>query len=265
MSYFAPDILKDRVAFVTGGATGICKEVARAFAAHGAKVAIASRKLENLEAARKELEAGGAECEIAVCDVRNPEQVEEGIAKTLERFGRLDIVLNGAAGNFPVPMSQLSYKGFRTVVEIDLEGTYNVSKAAFEGYLKDHGGAILNVSATLQYTGTPFQAHVSAAKAGIDSLTRTCAVEWGPLGIRTNAIAPGPIAGTEGMDRLAPGDLRAKMEAGIPLKRFGEKQEIADAAVFLASDASSYTNGAILVVDGAAWLASSRMLGGMEL
>lgn len=260
MSVYKPDILKDKVAFVTGGATGICKGVAAAFARHGARLAIASRKAESLAAARAEFEAEGFECETAVCDVRRPDEVEAALTRTLERYGRLDIVVNGAAGNFPVPISDLSYKGFRTVVDIDLNGTYHVTKAAFEGWMREHGGNILNISATLHYTGTPYQAHVCAAKAGVDALTRTAAVEWGPLGIRVNAIAPGPIDETEGMRRLAPSpEARARITTRVPLRRFGRIADVADAALFLASDASSFVTGAVVVVDGGAWLSNQRV------
>jgi len=148
----------------------------------------------------------------------------------------------------------LSPNGFRTVLEIDTIGTWNVTRTAFDAWLKDHGGHVLSISATLHYGGTPFQLHASVAKAGVDAMTRNLAVEWGPLGIRVNAIAPGPIDHTEGMDRLAPGELRDKFIQGIPLRRFGKIEEIANTALFVVSDAAPYLTGAVIVVDGGAWL-----------
>lgn len=257
-SYFRTDLLAGKVALVTGGGSGICMGIARALMAHGAKAAITSRKAERLEAAAKELAgATGGECLAFAADVRNPEAVEAAIEGTLQRLGRLDIVVNGAAGNFLAPAAMLSYNGFKTVVEIDALGTYNVSKAAFEKYLKDHGGNIINISATLHYGATPMQVHACAAKAAIDAMTRTLALEWGPLGIRVNGIAPGPIDDTEGVRRLAVGGMREKLEKLIPLQRFGKIEEIAHLAVFLASDASSLIHGATIVADGGAWLTGS--------
>ncbi len=260
MSIFRNDVLQGRVALITGGATGICKGIARTYLEHGAKVVITSRKQENLDAAVKELEGAGEVFAVAA-DVRNPEQVEAAVTATVERFGHLDTVINGAAGNFLCPAAQLSYNAFRTVLEIDTMGTFNVSKAAFEHLVKagENGRdpGIINISATLHYMGTPMQAHVSAAKAGIDALMRNLAVEWGPMGIRVNNIAPGPIGDTEGMRRLAPGDdITKAMTERIPLKRFGKVQEIADMAVYLSSPAAVYITGAIMVVDGGHWLST---------
>lgn len=255
MSVFRSDILEGKVAFVTGGGSGICKGIARAYLAHGARVAIMGRKMDRLEAAARELsEATGRECIATPGDVRDPKKVEEALDATLARFGRADIVVNGAAGNFLCPAAQLSYNAMKTVMEIDALGTWHVCRAAFERSLRDNGGSILNISATLHYAATPLQAHASAAKAAIDSLTKSLALEWGPMGIRVNAIAPGPIDDTEGMTRLAPPDMKAKLEQGVPLKRFGTVEDIANMAVFLASDAASYVHGAIVVVDGGAWL-----------
>lgn len=255
MSVFKDDILKGKVAFVTGGGSGICKGIARAYLAHGAKVAIMGRKVDRLEAAAKELgEETGGDCLATPGDVRDPQAVEAALDRTLERFGGLDHVVNGAAGNFLCPASQLSYNGMRTVVEIDALGTWHVCRAAFERRLRDHGGSILNISATLHYAATPLQAHASAAKAAVDSMTKSLAVEWGPMGIRVNAIAPGPIDDTEGMTRLAPPDMKEKLAGAVPLKRFGTIEDIASMALYLASDAASFVNGAIVVVDGGAWL-----------
>src|SRR5262249_52557738 len=192
-------------------------------------------------------------------DVRKSEEVEKAIAATLDRFGRVDIVVNGAAGNFLCAAEELSPNGFGTVVDIDLKGTFNVCLAAFDE-LKKHRGQILNISATLHYLGTPLQLHVSAAKAGVDALTRNLAVEWGRHGIRVNAIAPGPIADTEGMKRLVPEPIKEKLQQRIPLGRFGLIKDIENAAVFLCSGAASYINGEVLVVDGGHWLASNRLI-----
>lgn len=250
MGSFRGDLVQGRVALVTGGATGIGKGIAFGLGAHGAKVVIASRKQGNLEATQTELEAEGIECLSVVCDIREPDQVEALMKAILGRFGRLDILVNNAAGNFPAKIEGLSYNGFRTVVAIDLLGTYNVSKAAFEAWLREHGGHVVNITAPFEGQGVPFQAHAASAKAGVDSLTRTCAAEWGPLGIRVNAIAPGAIAATEGLDRLSGIGGGGEPEAANPLRRVGTAEDIANAVLFLTSDASSYMTGQILYVDG---------------
>jgi peroxisomal 2,4-dienoyl-CoA reductase len=262
---FVEGILKGHVAFVTGGGTGITGGVARAFAEAGASVALVSRKLEHLEPAAKVINDARAanphtgEAFPVVADVRNFEQIEEALLAAVVRFGRIDIVVNGAAGNFLAPAEALSPNGFGTVVDIDLKGTFNVCRAAF-AQLKENRGQILNISATLHYLGTPMQLHVSAAKAGVDALTRNLAVEWGRYGIRVNGIAPGPIEDTEGMTRLVPEPIKEKLRKNIPLGRFGRISDIETAALFLCSDAASFINGAVLVVDGGQWLSAARML-----
>ncbi|MGH9969638.1 MAG: SDR family oxidoreductase [Pyrinomonadaceae bacterium] len=255
---FANEILKDHVAFITGGGTGITGGVARAFAEAGARVALVSRKMEHLETAAEAINSAGGEAFAVTADVRNPEEVERAIAATVARFGKVDIVVNGAAGNFLCSAEELSPNGFGTVVDIDLKGTFNVCRAAF-AQLKEHHGQILNISATLHYLGTPMQLHVSAAKAGVDALTRNLAVEWGRYGIRVNAVAPGPIGDTEGMKRLVPEPIKEKLRQRIPLGRFGEIADIEKAAVFLCSNAANYINGTVLVVDGGHWLAANRL------
>ncbi|MET0649210.1 MAG: SDR family oxidoreductase [Pyrinomonadaceae bacterium] len=257
---FADGILKDRVAFVTGGGTGITGGVARALAEAGARVALVSRKVENLEPAAAKINEAGGEALAVAADVRDYAAVERAVAATLERFGRIDIAVNGAAGNFLCKAEELSPNGFGTVVDIDLKGTFNVCRAAFEE-LKKNRGQILNISATLHYLGTPMQLHVSAAKAGVDALTRNLAVEWGAHGIRVNAIAPGPIEDTEGMSRLVPEPIKEKLRRKIPLGRFGRIRDIEQCAVFLCSDAAAFINGAVIVVDGGHWLAANRMVG----
>lgn len=262
-SAFRTDLLAGRTAFVTGGGSGICKGIARAFLAHGARVAIVGRKADRLQAAAEELTKDtGGECLAVPGDVRDGAQVEAALDATLARFGALDIVVNGAAGNFLAPAAQLSYNGFRTVMDIDAGGTFNVCRAAFEKALRDRGGVVLNISATLHYAATPLQVHASAAKAAVDAITRTLAVEWGPLGIRVVGIAPGPIDGTEGMARLAPPGAKEELTAWIPLRRFGTIEEMGDLAVFLVSDAAKYIHGETVVADGGAWLGTtSRMFG----
>jgi peroxisomal 2,4-dienoyl-CoA reductase len=255
------------VAFVTGGGTGITGGVARALAEAGANVALVSRSMEHLEPAAKAINDArvgvnegnySGEALAIAADVRKPEQVERAVTETVARFGRIDIVVNGAAGNFLCKAEDLSANGFGAVVDIDLKGTFNVCRAAF-AELKKTRGQILNISATLHYLGTPMQLHVSAAKAGVDALTRNLAVEWGRHGIRVNAIAPGPIADTEGMKRLVPEPIRERLRQKVPLGRLGLIKDIENAAVFLCSDAASYINGAVLVVDGGHWLAANAL------
>ena len=262
MKIFADGILKGRVAFVTGGGTGITGGVARALAEAGANVALVSRRMEHLEPAAQAINDArsptSGEAFAVAADVRNPEEVDKAIAATVERFGKVDIVVNGAAGNFLCAAEELSPNGFGTVVDIDLKGSFNVCRAAFN-QLKQHQGQILNISATLHYLGTPMQLHVSAAKAGVDALTKNLAVEWGRYGIRVNAIAPGPIGDTEGMKRLVPEPIKEKLKKRIPLGRFGLIEDIETASVFLCSGAANYVNGAILVVDGGHWLAANRL------
>jgi peroxisomal 2,4-dienoyl-CoA reductase len=250
MTTFADRILAGHVALVTGGATGIGKEIARTLGRQGAQIAIASRKRENLDAAAQELRGEGIDVWFDTCDVREADQVERVIAGLLERFGRLDVLVNNAAGNFPAVMDDISYNGFKSIVAIDLLGTYNVSKAAYTAWLKEHGGRIVNISAPFEGMGVTFQAHVAAAKTGVDSLTRTCAVEWGTHGIRVNAVAPGEIRNTEGLARFeAAVDTTS---ASNPLGRAGSPQDIANAVLFLVSDAASFISGHVLTVDGAA-------------
>ncbi len=251
MSVFQADVLAGRVALITGGGSGICKGIAHAYLAHGANVCICGRKQERLDNTVAELgEATGGEIVGIACDVRHPDQVERLVAATVERFGKLDTLVNGAAGNFLAPAAGLRPKGFKTVIEIDLLGSFQVAHACFEPLHQSGDGLVLNISATLHYHGTPMQVHASAAKAGVDALTRNLAVEWGALGIRANAIAPGAIDDTEGMRKLAPGGLRDQFVKHIPLRRYGTIQDIADMAVFVRTSAGAYINGAILVVDG---------------
>ena len=250
---FAENIFENKVAFITGGGTGITGGVARALAENGAKVAIVSRKIENLEPMAKLIRESGGECLAVSADVRDYAQVESAVRETVEQFGKIDILVNGAAGNFLCEASELSPNGFGTVVDIDTKGTFNVARAAFEE-LKKSKGQILNISATLHYAATPMQIHVSAAKAGVDAITRNLAVEWGKYGIRVNGIAPGPIEDTEGMKRLVPEPVKDKLRKKVPLGRFGRIKDIENAAIFLCSDAADFISGVTLVVDGGHWL-----------
>ncbi|KAL1746145.1 hypothetical protein HDZ31DRAFT_62500 [Schizophyllum fasciatum] len=249
---FQPNIFKGKVLFCTGGGSGICRAMTEAIMRHGAKATIVGRKLDRLTQAARELSAAtGSACIPAQADVRKPETLKDAVAKTIEAYGRIDFVICGAAGNFLAPISGLSENGFRTVIEIDTIGTYNTIKATLQHVRAAHG-AYIHVSATLHYNGTPYQVHVSAAKAGVDALSAVLAVEEGPHGVRSNVIAPGPIAGTEGMDRLsAKGpDRPTRVDELMPAGRMGDLRDIANAAVFLFSDAAAYITGQVLPVDG---------------
>ncbi|KAI0353242.1 2,4-dienoyl-CoA reductase [Trametes cingulata] len=248
---FRQDIFKGKVLFCTGGGSGICKAMTEAVMRHGAHAAIVGRKLDRLKASAEELAAAtGSQCLAVQADVRHPNQVQEAVAKTVEKFGRIDFVICGAAGNFLAPISKLSENGFRTVIEIDTLGTYNTIKATLP-HLRASKGSYIHVSATLHYRGTPYQVHVSAAKAAVDATSAVLAVEEGPHGVRSNVIAPGPIAGTEGMDRLsAKGSDADKLAWTTPLGRYGDVKDIANATVFLFSDAARFITGQVLPVDG---------------
>jgi len=259
---FIADVLSGQVALVTGGATGIGKEICRVLGSHGARINMASRKQENLEAAVEELAAEGIDARFGVCDVRDPTAVKTVVDGIIDERGRLDIVVNNAAGNFPAPMSKISPNGFKAVVDIDLLGTYNVSRAAFDAWLAGNGGSIVNISAPFELKGVVYQSHVAAAKAGVDSLTRTCAVEWGPYGIRVNAIAPGSIGGTEGMRRFSDtvrgGDDRPTNPLGIQ----GHGSDIAYLVLYLCSPAARFVSGQVIAVDGAGTADLLRMRAG---
>jgi peroxisomal 2,4-dienoyl-CoA reductase len=250
-SCFAPDVLAGRVALVTGGGTGIGKEIARVLGAHGASVVVASRKQDVLETAVAELAAAGIDASFGVCDVRDADAVRAVVDGVVAERGSLDILVNNAAGNFPAPMSAISPNGFKAIVDIDLLGTYNVTKAAFEAWLRDHGGSIVNISAPFEQRGVVYQAHVAAAKSGVDSLTRTCAVEWGPYGIRVNAIAPGSMLGTEGLKRFAESVPGSTPEATNPLGRHGHGSDVAYLTLFLCSPVARFVSGQVVAVDGA--------------
>jgi 2,4-dienoyl-CoA reductase [(3E)-enoyl-CoA-producing], peroxisomal len=257
---YQPDLLKGRAALITGGGTGICRGIALAFAAHGCDVAIVSRRPEYLETTADEIRSHGTRALALVADVRDPPRVDAAVNDAAKTLGRLDIVVNGAAGNFICAAENLSPNGFGTVVDIDLKGTFNVSRAALP-HLKAHGGSILNISATLQYLATMGQVHASAAKAGVDTLTRTLAAEWGGYNIRVNGIAPGPTENTEGVRRLSTPESLANILKQCPLRRLATIEDIANAALFLSSAAASFITGVTLVVDGGLWFTSDRLFG----
>lgn len=239
-----------KVVFVAGGTSGINFGIAQAFAAAGARVAVLSRNAEKVEAAVQKLQAAGGSARGLVGDVRNYEDIERAFEKTVQAWGEVDVLISGAAGNFVAPISKLSSNGFKTVVDIDLVGSFHVMRAAWE-HLRKPGAAVLNVSAPQAWLPTPAQAHVCAAKAGIDQLTRTAAMEWGRAGVRVNAIAPGPIEGTEGMRRLAPTpESEQAWRDSVPLRRYGTLQDVAKAALWLCSPDAGYISGVVLPVDG---------------
>jgi NAD(P)-dependent dehydrogenase (short-subunit alcohol dehydrogenase family) len=249
-SPFRPDLFAGQVAFVTGGATGIGKEICRTFGRHGARIAIASRKQEVLDAAATELEADGIDVYVDSCDVRDAAAVQRVVEGIIAHYGRLDIVVNNAAGNFPAPITSISPNGFKAVVDIDLLGTYNVSKAAFDAWLRDHGGNVVNISAPFELKGAAMQSHVAAAKAGVDSFTRTSAVEWGPYGIRVNAVAPGAIADTEGVRRFAESVPGSDRRPGNPVGMIGHGVDIAHMVLYFCSPAARLVSGQVIAVDG---------------
>ncbi|XP_005990738.1 peroxisomal 2,4-dienoyl-CoA reductase [(3E)-enoyl-CoA-producing] isoform X2 [Latimeria chalumnae] len=255
---FHPDILKDKVAFITGGGSGIGFRIAEIFMRHGCHTVIASRNLERVsEAAKKLTAATGRHCLPLSLDVRQPQTITTAVEEALKEFGKLDILINNAAGNFLCPASALSFNAFKTVMDIDTLGTFNTSKILYDKWFKDHGGVIVNITATLSYRGQALQVHAGSAKAAIDAMTKHLAVEWGPSNIRVNSLAPGPIGGTEGYRRL--GGLSAEVGGlfhMIPLQRAGNKTEIAQSVLFLASPAASFVTGTTLVVDGGSWLTS---------
>lgn len=258
---FRSDLLDGQVALVTGGGSGICKGIAAAFVAHGAQVGIVGRTADRLEAAAAELsEAGPGRAFALPADVRDYPAIEGVIDQLIERAGGLHIVVNGAAGNFLCPAAQLSSNGFRTVLDIDAVGTFNVSRAAFERALHA-GGCIINISATLHYGATMLQVHAASAKAAVDATTRGMALEWGPAGVRVNGIAPGPIGDTEGITRLLPPEHVERVTQAIPMRRFGHIDEIAEVALFLASPAASLVTGTVIVADGGASLPGGLGLG----
>lgn len=241
---------KDKVVFVAGGTTGINFGIAESFAAQGARVAVLSRRQENVDAAVEALRARGGIAAGYAGDVRQIETIEAAMSAVAAQWGAIDVLISGAAGNFVAEAEKLSANGFKTVIDIDLLGCFNVMRAAF-AHLRKQGAAIVNITAPQAWLPTPMQIHVCAAKAGIDQVTRTAAMEWGPHGIRVNSIAPGPIEHTEGMRRLAPTPAAEKAWTdSTPLRRWGTQADIANAAQWLCSEDAAYVTGVVLPVDG---------------
>jgi NAD(P)-dependent dehydrogenase (short-subunit alcohol dehydrogenase family) len=254
--YFAKDIYKGKTVFVTGGGSGINLGVAKNFAALGANIAICGRTQEKLDAAAEELRALGAKVCPVAADVRDITALQAAFARSRAELGPMDVLVCGAAGNFVVPAEKLSANGFKTVIDIDLLGSFNACSAAFD-QLKETKGTIIYISAGMAYMPHAFQVHVGAAKAGIDMMMRNLALEWGRHGIRVNSIVPGPIEGTEGVKRLSSPDAKATLIAAVPMRRMGSVDDIGQTAVFLASELASYISGCVVVCDGGSNLAGS--------
>ena len=249
---------RGRHLFVAGGSSGINFGIAQAFARAGAKVTVMSRSADKVASAAAQLQALGAEALGVAADVRHPEAVQAALAQAEGKFGPIDVLVSGAAGNFLATALDMSPNAFKTVVDIDLLGSFNVARLA-HAHLRKPGACVIQISAGQAFIPTPFQAHVCAAKAGVDMLTQVLALEWGAQGIRINSIVPGPIADTEGLKRLAPGEDNLKaMAERVPLKRLGKIEDISRMAMLLASDWGSYITGAIIPVDGGLALSGPR-------
>ena len=246
--------------FVAGGTSGINLGIAEAFAAAGARLGCASRSQDKVDAAVARLSGPAGPALGYALDVRDAAATADALADYASQAGPLDVVVSGAAGNFPAPARDLSPNGFKAVVEIDLIGTFHVMRAAYP-HMRRPGGSLINISAPQAEIAMALQVHVCSAKAGVDMVTRCLAIEWGPEGLRVNGVVPGPIDGTEGMARLAPTpELRARVAASVPLGRLGDPGDVAAACLYLGSDAARYVNGAILAADGG-WILRGAPLG----
>ncbi|WP_417939943.1 SDR family oxidoreductase [Flavobacterium sp. RS13.1] len=253
------DALKGKVIVVTGGGSGLGKAMTKYFLELGAQVAITSRDLEKLKTTATELEAEtGGKCLPIQCDVRHYEEVENMLQQVLKAFGKVDVLLNNAAGNFISPTERLSANAFDTVIDIVLKGTKNCTLAFGKHWIdsKQTSATILNIVTTYAWTGSAYVVPSATAKAGVLAMTRSLAVEWAKYGIRSNAIAPGPFPTKGAWDRLLPGDLADKFDMAkkVPLKRVGDHQELANLAAYLVSDFSAYVNGDVITIDGGEWL-----------
>lgn len=262
------DALKGKTIVVTGGGTGLGKAMGTYFLKLGANLVITSRKLEVLEktAAEMAAETGGQVLAVQ-CDVRDYAQVEEVLAKTIEKFGQVDGLLNNAAGNFISPTERLSANAFSSIIDIVLKGTVNCTLAFGKHWIKaKQPASILNIVTTYAFTGSAYVVPSACAKGGVLAMTRSLAVEWGKYGIRTNAIAPGPFPTKGAWDRLLPGDLAEKFDFKnrVPLKRVGDNQELANLAAFLISDFAGYINGEVITIDGGEWLQGAGQMNGLE-
>lgn len=251
--------LEGKVIVVTGGGSGLGKAMTKYFLELGAKVAITSRDLDKLKTTASELEKEtGGSCLPLQCDVRYYEQVETMLGEVLKTFGKADVLLNNAAGNFISPTERLSANAFDTIIDIVLKGTKNCTLAFGKHWIdtKQESATILNIVTTYAWTGSAYVVPSATAKAGVLAMTRSLAVEWAKYGIRSNAIAPGPFPTKGAWDRLLPGDLAEKFDMAkkVPLKRVGDHQELANLAAFLVSDFSAYINGDVITIDGGEWL-----------
>ncbi|MBS7233348.1 SDR family oxidoreductase [Flavobacterium psychroterrae] len=253
------DALKGKVIVVTGGGSGLGKAMTKYFLELGAQVAITSRDLDKLKATATELETEtGGKCLPLQCDVRHYEEVENMLQEVLKAFGKVDVLLNNAAGNFISPTERLSANAFDTVIDIVLKGSKNCTLAFGKHWIdtKQKSSTILNIVTTYAWTGSAYVVPSATAKAGVLAMTRSLAVEWAKYGIRSNAIAPGPFPTKGAWDRLLPGDLAEKFDMAkkVPLKRVGDHQELANLAAYLVSDFSAYINGDVITIDGGEWL-----------
>ncbi len=250
---FDPDYFRGKHVFIAGGTTGINQGIGHGFARMGANISTCSRKAENVEAAIAGFKSEGVDAIGATADVRDYEQVAYALKTAVQSLGPIDVLISGAAGNFVVPALGMSANAFKTVMDIDLQGTFNVFRAGHEHLNTDSpsGASCIAISAPQGLIPYGLQSHVCAAKAGVEMLAQCLAVEWGPLNVRVNTIVPGPIADTEGMRRLSTDEVRKKDAGmGLPIQRYGTKQEIADACIFLSSPAAAYITGISLPVDG---------------
>ncbi|MFB8275686.1 SDR family oxidoreductase [Nocardia colli] len=250
MTMSQPFDYSGRSVFVAGGTSGINLGIAQAYARAGANVAVLSRNQAKVDAAVAGLSEHGGSVLGFAADVREFDAVAAALASARDRFGELDVLVSGAAGNFPALATTMSSNAFNSVIGIDLLGTFNVLRAGYD-HLRKPGAAVITISAPQSSIPMPMQVHACSAKAGVDMLTRTCAVEWGTAGVRVNAVIPGPITGTEGMMRLAPTpQIEQLVTDSVPLARYGTAQEIADCCLWLSSPMASYVTGALIPVDG---------------
>lgn len=252
----AEGTLAGQVAVITGGGGGIGLGIARELGRLGAAPVLASRNQERLDTAVEELAKAGIAASGIATDVRSPDEVDRLLALTLERHGRVDILVNNAAGNFIVDAEKLSVNGFNAVVGIVLHGTFHCSRAfGLEMIRSGNGGRMLNLVAAYAWTGGPKTLHSAVAKAGVVAMTRTLAVEWAQYGIRVNALCPGPIDTEQSRAQLwAAPEIRERLLRSVPTRRFGSVEEVAQAASYLVSPYADYINGEVLVIDGGEWL-----------